>query len=151
MSPPALKDNEILVRYFKREEEDRDNPDHDLWPTDFERRRKPKEDVDENGISLARLTEGELPPKLKKMLLERSGYFGFATATVSDLRALGYKFRVDNEYHVSLLCGFCNEALRKVALCEPVDSKVCTVAPETDFGVRQLLANRFKFEPSIKL
>lgn len=148
-----LDENEILVRFFKREEEDRDKLEHDLWPTDFERRRKPAEELDENGISLARLKKGtwELPPRLKKTLSERSGYFGFAIATVSELRSLGYKLRVDNEFHVSLLCEFCNEAVLKVALCEPVDSKVCTVARETDFGVRQQLANSFKFEPAIKL
>lgn len=149
-----LEDNEILVRYFKREEEDRDKAEHDLWPTDFERRRKPAEEVDDNGISLARLIDGswELPPKLKTMLLQRSGYFGFATARVHDLRNLGYKVIADNEFHVSLLCEFCNQPVKRSVLCDPVDSsKDCSLAPETDFGLRQILASRFKFEPAITL
>jgi len=149
-----LDENELLVRYFKRPEEERDI-DHILWPTDFERRRKPVESLDENGISLSRLitdSEGssELPPKLKNFLSKRSGYYGFASATVRDLRSLGYKLVVDNEFHVSLLCEFCNGAIL-TALCEPVDSRSCTLQPQTDFSLRQLLAHRFKIEPTIKL
>jgi hypothetical protein len=68
-----LHDDEILVRYFKRPAEARNNAEHVLWPTDFERRRKPAEALDENGISLSRLIinpEGskQLPPRLKTIL-----------------------------------------------------------------------------------
>lgn len=151
----ALDENELLVRFFKRPESERDL-EHILWPTDFERRRKPAESLDENGISLSRLIinpdgSRELPSKVKKILSKRSGYFGFATATVRDLQTLGYKLVVDNEFHVSLLCGFCNEAVLKVALCEPVHSESCSLQPEIDFSLRQLLADRFTIEPTIKL
>jgi hypothetical protein len=150
-----LDENELLVRYFKRPEEERDF-EHILWPTDFERRRKPVESLDENGISLSRLVTNsdgsrELPPKLKKILSKRSGYIGFATTTVRDLRRLGYKLVVDNEFHVSLLCEFCNEAVLTVPLCEPADSQTCSLQPEIDFSLRQLLADRFRIEPTITL
>lgn len=149
-----LDENELLVRAFFRPAKQAD-AEHVLRPADFERRRKPIKKRDDNGLSLSRLTDAnsegssELPQEFRDKFSNSPSYVGFATASVRDLRSLGYRVVADEKFHVSLFCEFCDiTAISEV--CEALDSRDCSVNPGTDMSLRQKLAITFKIETTIK-
>jgi hypothetical protein len=149
-----LDENELLVRAFFRSPK-KVNTDFVLMPADFERRRKPFKKRDDNGLSLSRLVTSssgvsELPQTFKDKFSNSPSSVGFATASVRELRNLGYKVIADGEFHISLLCEFCNLATMP-GVCEAADSEDCSISPGTDLSLRQMLATRFKIEPAMSL